>query len=981
MRTAPGARPSRSLWRRRAAAPAVASTLVVVLLALPSSGAFPAGPRAASAPWVGPAGPSCPGGPPGGCESAPTATAGGSGTWIDLTPTLARSPSARDFAASAFDPSLPGVVVFGGRSATGTALGDTWRFGGAGWSTVDGNGGGPEARWGAAVAYDPASAELVLFGGTDGSHCFGDTWVLNGSVWQPTRALGGPSARSGATMADDPALGGPVLFGGASASGMPENDTWVHRASGWSRLVLPPGAAPSPRTLAAAVYDPSTSALLVFGGTDGGGHTLFDPLWALTASGWQNLSGPAASVSGPGPRAAAAFAYSSLLGGAVLLGGDGSGPSSSTAVAGTWLYRSASWFNVTADVGRAPPSSVGASLVDDPLLGEAILFGGAAPAAVDETWALAPAPFSLVVTASPTAGPAPLVAAFEVSCAGGSPPYRFLWSFGDGNDLNGTANVSHAYGLPGNYSATLTVYDASGAGIVRTTPVEVLDTWAGAHQWANVGAGLPDAPSARSAAQFAYDPGLSAAILFGGEGPGGLALGDTWEFVNNVWIDLTAGIGPGPSPRWGGSFVTDPIDGDLVLFGGTNGADYLGDTWIFNGTGWHALSVRGPSPRADAQASFDAYDGYVLVFGGSSAGPAGAAPQVDADTWEFRAGVWENVTSQLTIAPAPTTGGVAVYDAAVSAVVLYGGSSISSGGAPGTCYPNGGTWRYASGTWSEQGGVTAPPSAILPAGGDDGVDAAVVLYGGSQSVNGRCVVTQETWAYTSGAWTNLTGPSVAAPLPRDGAAMAYDGAEGVLVLFGGSDAGWLLNDTWVFPTELNASSTTVTGNGTATTGSGSGGGGSGGSGGSGGGGSSGSGLPFAVGYSITSQTGAGPLTVTFLASSIGGVAPVVYAWNFGDSSPSVNGTEVVHRYAVPGSYDPVLTATDGAGEVLVRVLATIQVDGVGPPALTGSPTVAPPPPVSPALVAAALAVATVGVTLLFLAMRRREHRRRGGAGG
>jgi formylglycine-generating enzyme required for sulfatase activity len=50
---------------------------------------------------------------------------------------------------------------------------------------------------------------------------------------------------------------------------------------------------------------------------------------------------------------------------------------------------------------------------------------------------------------------------FTGSAAGGTPPYRYAWDFGDGYD-SGAANPTHVYTADGRYAATLTVTDALG---------------------------------------------------------------------------------------------------------------------------------------------------------------------------------------------------------------------------------------------------------------------------------------------------------------------------------------------------------------------------------------------------------------------------------------------------------------------------------------------------------------------------------------
>lgn len=72
----------------------------------------------------------------------------------------------------------------------------------------------------------------------------------------------------------------------------------------------------------------------------------------------------------------------------------------------------------------------------------------------------ASSPLPVVATASVSAGVAPLEVNFTANATGGSAPYAYAWSFGDGAKLTG-ANVSHVYPSVGNYTATVVATDAA----------------------------------------------------------------------------------------------------------------------------------------------------------------------------------------------------------------------------------------------------------------------------------------------------------------------------------------------------------------------------------------------------------------------------------------------------------------------------------------------------------------------------------------
>src|SRR5262245_58710000 len=66
----------------------------------------------------------------------------------------------------------------------------------------------------AAMAYDSARGESVVFGGVATLAVFGDTWEWNGTSWTVRTPASGPTGRYGHAMAYDAARGVTVLFGG-----------------------------------------------------------------------------------------------------------------------------------------------------------------------------------------------------------------------------------------------------------------------------------------------------------------------------------------------------------------------------------------------------------------------------------------------------------------------------------------------------------------------------------------------------------------------------------------------------------------------------------------------------------------------------------------------------------------------------------------------------------------------------------------------
>src|SRR5438067_2303189 len=71
-------------------------------------------------------------------------------------------------------------------------------------------------------------------------------------------------------------------------------------------------------------------------------------------------------------------------------------------------------------------------------------------------WSAAP---TVVATATPNSGSAPLAVFFDGSSTVGASSYK--WEFGDGATST-SATVTHTYTVAGTYTATLTAFDAQG---------------------------------------------------------------------------------------------------------------------------------------------------------------------------------------------------------------------------------------------------------------------------------------------------------------------------------------------------------------------------------------------------------------------------------------------------------------------------------------------------------------------------------------
>jgi len=206
---------------------------------------------------------------------------------------------------------------------------------------------------------------------------------------------------------------------------------------------------------------------------------------------------------------------------------------------------------------------------------------------------------------------------------------------------------------------------------------------------------------------------------------------------------------------------------------------------------WTILATNNaPSTRYGAVMVYDPVDNVVLLFGGSAASPSGGVILV-GDTWVFQNGIWVNLTATLAVSPSPRSEAGFAYDSVDGYVVLFGGV----GGSGGDVALND-TWTFHNLRWSELVTPTAPSPRISPAMAWDPADGYVVLFGGGSFQNGSSYA-NDTWSFQGGVWTQVSTLGTV-PTARDASAITYDGADGYVVLFGGWNGVDRFNDTWTY---------------------------------------------------------------------------------------------------------------------------------------------------------------------------------------
>ena len=133
--------------------------------------------------------------------------------------------------ALASDPSTKSVVAYGGWDATATdayvARYDTWQFRSGAWQQVLGD--GPKLAGPTAVDDPRLGGVLMIGSGADSE----ETWLLSKTGWRQLHPEHSPTSRLGASLGIDPATGELIAFGGFRIPKDARTNTWRWTGSDW----------------------------------------------------------------------------------------------------------------------------------------------------------------------------------------------------------------------------------------------------------------------------------------------------------------------------------------------------------------------------------------------------------------------------------------------------------------------------------------------------------------------------------------------------------------------------------------------------------------------------------------------------------------------------------------------------------------------------------------------------------------------------
>ena len=259
------------------------------------------------------------------------------------------------------------------------------------WQQLTPANAGPGARYEHAMEYNPATNQIFLFGGRDGSQIYNDTWVLdmNTLSWRQiaVNSPTAPPARFSTVMIVDQNAENLYVATGHTQGGRNFDDVWRLdlTTETWEDLTATAGSGPEAR-YGGPGGNIGNNLIL----THGFGSTRYDDTWRFntTTNQWENITPP-----GEVPLKRCLFAATAAVGNSIVMHGGCASPFGECFLDDAWILNieTNAWREITSDVkpvGRQYQTLVPAVSSQGDL--KAILFGGqdASRAARDDIWIL-----------------------------------------------------------------------------------------------------------------------------------------------------------------------------------------------------------------------------------------------------------------------------------------------------------------------------------------------------------------------------------------------------------------------------------------------------------------------------------------------------------------------------------------------------------------------------------------------------------------
>lgn len=202
-----------------------------------------------------------------------------------------------------------------------------------------------------------------------------------------------------------------------------------------------------------------------------------------------------------------------------------------------------------------------------------------------------------------------------------------------------------------------------------------------------------------------------------------------------------------------------------------------------------------PPARYVGVMAYDPGDHEVILFGGFD------GTWVRGDTWAYANQQWRDLTGLLNNAPPARYVASMTYDAKDGYLLLFGGYNATTSPNPVVFFND--TWKFDHGAWNPLTPTRSPPARWRESMAYDAADGYVVMFGGTTDAAAPSPnVLNDTWKFVGGNWTDLSKNVTGSPPGRYRATMVYDPTDAYCVLFGGSTvsstSGGVDNATWTY---------------------------------------------------------------------------------------------------------------------------------------------------------------------------------------
>ena len=257
------------------------------------------------------------------------------------------APAGRFSTRMVYDTSRSAMVLFGGRTDSGTYFNDTWTWNGTAWTQLM-PATSPAARSFHGMAYDTVRNRVVLYGGYNGSAYVTDLWELGPAGWELRTQAGTLPDQADATSLVWDSVRQRVVVTRLRTGALWEWDgtTWTARA--FTGTLVAPNAISG--------FDPVRNRLQL---VDNTGMRVFNNSWNLAAGG--------------GPQQATGdIAFDTVRNRSIIVA---LGPAGTT-TSQTWEWSGSSWTAMNTHLPTRPKAVGAPAIAWDPVRQTMVLFGG-----------------------------------------------------------------------------------------------------------------------------------------------------------------------------------------------------------------------------------------------------------------------------------------------------------------------------------------------------------------------------------------------------------------------------------------------------------------------------------------------------------------------------------------------------------------------------------------------------------------------------